>query len=83
MEGNFNARQYYILRSGENAATSRDEAREGLRVPAHTPAVLSSGRKAPQMRHTLFYPVALRPRFPRVAAQVLPSATRPRLFAGD
>jgi hypothetical protein len=26
---------------------------------------------------------SIRPRFPRVASLVLPSATRPRLFAGD
>lgn len=37
-------------------------------------------KKAKQMRHT-FHFVAVRRRMP--AAQVLPSATRPRLFAGD
>jgi hypothetical protein len=37
-------------------------------------------KKAQQMQHT-FHFVAVRRRMP--AAQVLPSATRPRLFAGD
>ena len=39
--------------------------------------------QAKQMRHIWLHSVALNPRFPRAAALVLPSATRPRLFAGD
>ena len=40
-------------------------------------------KKVKQMLQISPHFASIRPRFPRVAAQVLPSATRPRLFAGD